>query len=504
MNLLNSKLATKFQFFIFLSTFFALIIPVLYFAFYYLATGKYPSLALFIGIGFVASTAGSFLTGFLFSKYTLKPISEIQNTIRQLTFGDLNIKLDIKTHDEFQLMSEELNSLARKFEVDNKKMELDKYMLWTEHNKATVTYSSIADGVIGLDSNQKVLLFNRAAEIILGINAKDIISKDIHPFIQIIDDNKKEVLPAVYCPTTRNDFEGVAWTGRNITLKTFQGKEIPADITSSKIKESVRANLGCILTIHDLTKEKQLEEMKLDFVSMAAHELRTPITSIVGYLSVFMDEMKGKIPPSQAELLDKIEFASKQLQSLVDNMLNVSRIERGVFSVTVAPMDYLDLMDKIFSEVKERAKSKSQTLEYTPPTTPLPQMEGDKIRLGEVISNLIGNAINYTPAGGHIKVSVELKEGQIITHITDNGRGIPPEAISRLFQKFYRVVSKLEQSSKGNGLGLYISKAIVEVHHGKIWVESELGKGSTFSFSLPTKQFQYQTFSQKDLGLAKP
>ena len=504
MHLLTSKLATKFLFFLFLSTLFSLFSALGIFITYYVSTGTYPSLLLFIGVSVTASIVGSFLVGFIFAKIAISPVKKVVEAVRFLSAGNLNINLQVKSHDEFEEMANQLNFLAKKMQENNQKLEVDKYLLWAEKNKAAVTLGSVADGVIGLDLNQKVILFNKAAEIITGIPVTSALNKDIQTLFKLFDETTKEIAPSIYCPIRNDDYEGVVWQNNRTTLKTTTDKEIPVDVITSKIKESVRANLGCIITIHDLTKEKQLEEMKLDFVSMAAHELRTPITSISGYLSVFMDEMKGKIPQSEVELLDKIEFASKQLLSLVDNMLNVSKIERGVFSVTVAPMDFVDLVDKIVSELVDRAKSKGQTLEWQKPTTPFPQVEGDIIRLGEVLTNLISNAIKYTQPNGHVKVELELKDNEIITHVKDNGRGIPPESIPNLFQKFYRVVSKLEQSSKGNGLGLYISKAIVEVHHGKIWVESEVGKGTTFSFSIPSQQFKYQTFSQGALGLNKP
>ena len=502
MFLLNSKIGIKFVFFLLLSSMISLSIALGIFVGYYLSTGTYPSLVMFILVGVSVSFVACFLMGLLFAKITLSPIKQILDAIRNLTVGNYNVNLSIKSHDEFEEMGSQLNFMAKKMQENNQKIELDKYLIWIEKNKEEAAFSNIADGIIGLDANQNVVIFNKAAETITGIQTKDAMGKPIQTLFQLFDENKAEILPTIYCPIRHDDFEGIIYNKQQVTLKTTLNTEIPINMISSKIKESIRANLGCIITIHDLTKEKQLEQMKLDFVSMAAHELRTPITSITGYLSVFMQEMAGKIPASETELLDKIDFASKQLLSLVDNMLNVSRVERGVFSVTVAPMDYLDLVNKIISELSERAKSKGQVIEYVPPTQPIPQIEGDKIRLGEVLSNLIANAINYTPANGRIRITVELKDAQVVTHVQDNGKGIPADAIPHLFQKFYRVVAKLEQASKGNGLGLYISKAIIDVHHGKIWVDSEFGKGSTFHFSLPTQQFNYQTFSQQDLGLA--
>lgn len=467
----------------------------------YLSSGNYPSLFLFIGVSVVTSVISGLLLGIIFTKITLSPIKKIKEALTALTLGNMNINLQIKSRDEFEDMSTQINALALKVTQTSKQLELDKYLLWAEKNKEVITFSSIADGIIGLDGNQKIIIFNKSAEVITSIPAASAMNKDLAVLFKVMDEEKKEVLPQIFCPIRHDEFEGVVWTGQNLILQTYDKKEVPIDLTSSKIKESAKANLGCIITIHDTTKEKQFEQMKLDFVSMAAHELRTPITSIGGYLSVFTEEMKDKIPKPQMELLERMDFATKQILSLVDNMLNVSRIERGVFSVTVTHMDYLDLVDKIISELAQRAKIKNQVLEYIKPVQDDAMIEGDKIRLGEVLSNLIANAINYTQQGGHIKVWIDITKEEIITHIQDNGRGIPKEALPNLFKKFYRVVNKLEQSSKGNGLGLYISKAIIDVHHGKIWAESEISKGSTFNFSLPYQQFEYQTFSQTGLGL---
>jgi signal transduction histidine kinase len=139
-----------------------------------------------------------------------------------------------------------------------------------------------------------------------------------------------------------------------------------------------------------------------------------------------------------------------------------------------------------YEQFEHRAIEKRIDLQYIKPKTPLPTVQADNVRINEVINNFIANAINYTEPGGKVTIWSEFKDNYIFTHVTDTGRGLPKEAINHLFTKFYRVPGNLDQASKGNGLGLYISKAIVELHHGKIWVESPgLGKGSTFSFSLP-------------------
>lgn len=231
----------------------------------------------------------------------------------------------------------------------------------------------------------------------------------------------------------------------------------------------------------------QLDEMKSNFVSIAAHELRTPLTSIKGYLSVYMNDYKDKLDDDQKSLLNHIGSATEELLALVENLLNVSRIERGAMNLNLAEVNWDELLKGVVDDFQERATQKRIQLKFIEAAN-LSLIKVDKVRVLEVVSNLISNAINYTNPGGMIQVWAEKGENEIITHVGDNGQGIPAEAIPNLFTKFYRVTQGLTQGStnaEGNGLGLYISKAIVDMHKGKIWVESEVGVGSRFSFSLP-------------------
>lgn len=228
-------------------------------------------------------------------------------------------------------------------------------------------------------------------------------------------------------------------------------------------------------------------QMQSSFASIAAHELRTPLTSIKGYLSVFLSDYDSQLNNDQKALLGHISAATEQLLSLVDNLLSVSRVERSSMAMNLQPIDWQTVVKEVVDEFKERAIEKNITLEFFPSIEKILTIKADKVRLTEVISNLLNNAIQYTNPQGRITVVVEKKEGEVVTSIADTGRGIPKVAIPNLFTKFYRVNQQgtENQTPTGTGLGLYISKAIVELHHGKIWVESEVGKGSTFRFSLP-------------------
>jgi two-component system phosphate regulon sensor histidine kinase PhoR len=257
------------------------------------------------------------------------------------------------------------------------------------------------------------------------------------------------------------------------------------DLVTGKIAEGTQNNLGCILTMHDITKEQELEKMKLDFVSMAAHELRTPITAIKDYLHVFIRNYKTILNTEQVNVLDKISIATTRLVSLVENLLNVTKIEKGTLSIQPQAVDWTEYIRGITSEMSEQARQKQLALIFTTPKINLPKVLVDKIRMGEVVSNLLSNAIIYTPAGGKITVWTENKGREVITHVTDTGIGIPKEALPKLFTKFFRADNARERHPNGTGLGLYIVKSVLDNAGGSIWFTSEENKGATFYVSVP-------------------
>lgn len=240
-----------------------------------------------------------------------------------------------------------------------------------------------------------------------------------------------------------------------------------------------------LLINYQNTKERENEDLKVDYVSMAAHELRTPITVIHGYSKLLNEEAGKKFNNEEEGFLERIINSAANLSTLVDNLLNVSRIEKGTLQLDFRVTQLEDLIKETIVNLTELAKTKNQDLSFTSPPNKLSPVLIDKFKIGEVITNLIANAINYTPEGGKITVLIKQENHQIITSVSDTGIGISKEDSSKLFTKFFRAGGKLSTVSKGTGLGLFITKEIVNKHHGKVWVESEIGKGSTFYFSLP-------------------
>ncbi|MEI8143470.1 MAG: ATP-binding protein [Candidatus Berkelbacteria bacterium] len=233
-------------------------------------------------------------------------------------------------------------------------------------------------------------------------------------------------------------------------------------------------------------KLKELDQIKDDFLSMASHELNTPISAIEGYLSMILDEgLGGVIPPKARTYLESVYKSSRRLANMVKDLLNVSRIESGRIHLIYSEVQIVDIIDQAVMEIAPKVKEMKHTLTFHKPTHAVPKTWFDATRITEILINMLGNSVKYTPAGGKIDIKVWTDDQKIITEVSDNGKGIPKESKDKVFEKFTQV-DVLKDEVKGTGLGMYIAKKLIDLHKGKIWFESEgTGKGTSFFFSLP-------------------
>lgn len=412
----------------------------------------------------------------------LKPLGDIVKGAENLASGNLNFRLDIRSHDELEKVGESFNKLAETLKQSTEKLEQGKDLISAERNKLSAIVSSVIDGIIAVDLAKNVVLVNKAAQDMVGYTQQEMEGQPIDRLIRLYKD-QEEIPAKTYCQIAflQNSASRIF---QSLTLVGKDGKKIKINLATSAAAGEVETNLGCILILHDLTYEGQLEQMRLDFVSMASHELKTPLTSIIGYLSVFIDENKQTLKKEGLDLLDRSLVSAKQLLTLIGNILSVNKIEREQMNFTIEPIDLNSVFSKAIDDLQNQAKLKNIILSFTKQDS-LPKVLADAVRLTEVIDNLVANALNYTDAGGRVIVSTQVTPNEVIVTVEDSGVGIPQEAIPHLFNKFFRVSNSLQKANKGSGLGLYISKSIIQSLHGKIWVESEVGKGSKFHFSLP-------------------
>lgn len=241
-------------------------------------------------------------------------------------------------------------------------------------------------------------------------------------------------------------------------------------------------SVGKVIVMQDITHLKELDRMKSEFVSTVSHDLRSPLTSIKGYAEML--PVIGELSDQQKEFTQRIVGGVTRITELIEDLLDIGRIESGV-DWTMAPCQMAKIAGEVVSDLQGEVQSRGQALELECPAV-LPLVMGNEVRLRQVLSNLIGNAIKYTATEGAIRVSLSSERDQVVVRVQDSGVGIAEADLPYVFDKFYRVRNEKTEMVSGTGLGLSIARSIVEKHHGRIWVESQVDKGTIFTFALPT------------------
>lgn len=409
----------------------------------------------------------------ILSENLTRAIRKLEESVRLVEGGKSSSVALVRSGDEIEILSNSFSSMVSKLLEREKSIEMEKM-------ETETLLQSLSDAVIALDQQNKIIAFNRAAVKITGLSAESVMGKHIDDIVHFYEEEERMPF-LVYSQQTDAMVRKLREKGLNTT--NDKGEKVTVSIIANPLVFADQRT-GWIIAFHDISKEQQLEEMKLDFVSMAAHELRTPLTAIRGYASLLEMQFGRMLDAGGKELINRLLISSENLGNLIDNLLNVSRIERNNFSVDTKPVDLTESIKSVVDGLKQQAYTQNQKLTLLIPDK-LPITMADSFRITQVLVNLVANAINYTPGGGSITVVAETKNNFLQVSVSDTGEGIPKEALPKLFTKFFRVSGALEQGSKGTGLGLFISKSIIEMHKGKIWVESEAGKGSTFTFILP-------------------
>jgi two-component system phosphate regulon sensor histidine kinase PhoR len=245
---------------------------------------------------------------------------------------------------------------------------------------------------------------------------------------------------------------------------------------------------GTILVFHDLTRLKQLESARKEFVANVSHELRTPLSLIKGYVETLLDGARNN-PEVAVKFLQTIDRNAERLKLLIEDLLTISELESGKVTLNLQAVELVPLVEKVFGDLKNRAAARNVTLlNQIPDLT----VRADPDRLEQVLGNLIDNAIKYGKAGGVVATGGRVQEGQLEVFVQDDGPGIPAEALDRVFERFYRLDKARSREQGGTGLGLSIVKHIVQSHGGKVWAKSQPGQGGCFCFTLPAPAGELQ------------
>lgn len=351
-----------------------------------------------------------------------------------------------------------------------------KEVLETEKGKLTSMIASLSDGVFMLDTERNVLIINDSAKRFLKLSQ----GVTGPTFFDILNSFPKDydlsnrLAKVTLTKLPLQDVE------MQIDDKFFQTFITPVLTQSNQV-------VGTSFLLHDITLEKTLTEMKEDFTNMMVHELRAPLTNIKDAASLMLDEENKLSETQRAEFIEMVHSQAKILLTQVSDLLDASKIEAGRFTINKSQNDLGKIIQDVVKTFLPQAEKKQVTL--TTRINPLPPVELDIIRITQVVNNLISNSLKFTPAGGQIRISASQKGNFAQVSISDTGSGIPKDKQKDLFSKFYQV-TKTSNSIEGTGLGLYLVKGVVTAHNGLVSLESEEGKGTTISFTLPIGQRQ--------------
>lgn len=352
-----------------------------------------------------------------------------------------------------------------------------------ERNKLQATLRSMTDGVVGITSEGKISLVNQSFCRMLGLNEAGVMNEQIDEVMQIADRHTGKII--------QGSLRDLVFQGQKpsqmrlpVIIQSYTGQKVDADIVISRLPEKRKVELGAILTIHNVTKERQLERMKADFTSMAAHELRTPITAIRGYIHVLQDEAISSLSPDHQQVLERIDKSSMRLNRLVERLLEVSAIERGRLRLNKAETDLVAVVTEVAQRYAEMARAENWQFDVTLPPHEV-MVQADSERISQVLEILLENAVAFSGDPARVAVIMRNDVQRAVIAVVDNGQGILPELQKGLFEPYSRQATGLRQTKQGAGLSLHIAKSIVELHGGKISVSSEPGKGSVFTVELP-------------------
>lgn len=370
--------------------------------------------------------------------------------------------------------------------------------LQSEKVKSDIILNAIEDGVVLVDTQNVIRVFNPGASKITGWGINEAEGLDFHSVFKFTTDKGVEYTD-IQNPFSRVLEQQTTTRDHTISLVSRSGKKIALNISVSPMFDNHRVLTGVVAVFRDVSQERSEERQRAEFISTASHEMRTPVAAIEGYLALAMNDKVSKIDSKAREYLEKAHTSTQHLGKLFQDLLTSAKAEDGRLSSHPVAIEIGSLLEQLTEDLRFTAQKKSLGMEFVVGTTgqtidasggstkvvqPLYYTYADSERLREVITNLFDNAVKYTDSG---KVTIGLTGNKDVVqfYIKDTGPGIPPEDISHLFAKFYRVDNSATRTIGGTGLGLFICRKIVELYGGRIWVESEVGKGSTFFVNLP-------------------
>ena len=402
-------------------------------------------------------------------------------------------KLRLKAR-QLAIIAKEKEHIRRKLAVVAEKLGLKAEELAMTIVEKKAILASIGDAVMACDKKGLVMLFNRKAVEMTGFSAKDVIGKHYNHVVKFVGeiDNKPS-----------KDFIAEAMkTGQKTTMADNtllirkDGSRIPVADSAEPIRYTQGVLIGCVVVFRDITQEKEIDKAKSEFISIASHQLKTPATIISLYTEMLLSGSGGVTTLKQKEYINEVRGANQRIVDIVNTLLNISRIEMGIFSMNRVPVDIIAFLQNSIQELQAGLKEKNIVLEQSYHRSKH-ILSIDKLLLAMVFSNLLSNAIKYSSASGIVSVKTSevkkdekvnnkiIQENSLLISVSDNGCGIPIDAQDKIFTKFFRSDNARSKYTDGTGLGLYIVKSILDHMGGDVWFWSKEKTGTIFYFTIP-------------------
>ena len=357
-----------------------------------------------------------------------------------------------------------------------------------ERERLRAIFDNASDGIAIIGQNRRIVAWNPAMEALTGWRAEEALGTCCQEVYRSHDERGNS-LCQLACPLNLLLFRGtpVPYVETIITTRDGQERDVAVSYSPISVPGSGEGSPGgqVAAIVRDISRAKEVERAKSQFVSTVSHELRTPLASIKASVGVLLASMPEETPEPIMRLLRNIDRSTQRLESIVLDILDLSRLQSGRVRLSRRQIDLAEVAAEALATIRPLADEKSQRLTLATPRRGSCVVNGDRQRLGQVLLNLLSNAHKYTPAGGTITVRLVRRGCEMVCSVEDTGPGIPRSEQSRIFERFYRADDGVTQANVGTGLGLPIAKALVELHGGKIWLRSEVGRGSTFCFSVP-------------------
>ena len=425
----------------------------------------------------IALTVLTILIMYLLIRMVIDPIKILSETAKKLGNKNFNVRTHLTSKDELGDLSDSFDEMADRLQSSNKLLEKRIREVTTDLEKFKLAVEGASDHIIITDKEGVIIYANKAAEETTGYSRAEMIGQ--RPSLW-----GKQMPPEFYRRMWRTIKEEKQSFHGEITNKRKNGKLYIAESHLSPLFDEHGELYGFIGIERDITHQKEIDKSKTEFVSIASHQLRTPLTIINWYVEMLTTPGEETLTEKQKQYMDEITRASKRMIDLVNSLLNVSRIDMGTFMVDVEPVDFASAMDEMLKDLTPQLEKKKLNIIKHYDRT-LPQINADPKLLRMIFQNLLTNAVKYTPDNGSITLTLKKEDANVLIMVADTGMGIPQDQHAKLFTKFFRADNARAKEPDGNGLGLYITKSLVENSNGKIWFESKENQGTTFYITLP-------------------